>query len=157
MNSADLTVAATISECDVAKMNDLSAITAAYIAGLVDADGTVSLARKHANENRHPVVSISNTDRLLLQYVLDQIGAGKITGKRTISPRHSPSFTYAIYNRQALKLLIHLVPYLKTYKAKRAKLIVDEYLTVTPRNGKYTAESRVARQQFERQILGTRP
>ena len=53
-------------------MNTLSRCCSAYIAGLVDADGTISLTRKHINENRHPVVSISNTDRCLLEFVLEK-------------------------------------------------------------------------------------
>jgi len=138
-------------------MNALPPHAAAYIAGLVDADGTVSLARKHANENRHPVVSISNTDRRLLEFVLKHIGSGKITTKRTVSAKHTPSFTYAIYNRQALNLLQQLMPYLQTYKAKRAQIIITEYLAITPRNGKYTAATRAARAQFEHRVLAIKP
>ena len=138
-------------------MNTLAPHTAAYIAGLVDADGTVSLARKHVNENRHPVVSISNTDRHLLEFVLEQIGSGKITSKKTASTRHTPSFSFAIYNRQALSLLQQLLPYLQTYKAKRAQIIIQEYLALTPRNGKYTAAARNSRAQFERRVLGIKP
>jgi hypothetical protein len=141
----------------IAEMNNLAPHTAAYISGLVDADGTVSLARKHANENRHPVVSISNTDRRLLEFVLKQIRSGKITAKKTASAKHTPSFTYAIYNRQALNLLQQLMPYLQTYKAKRAQIIIKEYLALTPRNGKYTAAMRIRRAQFERRVLGIKP
>ena len=56
---------------------------AAYIAGLIDGEGTVILTRRHRSENRQLVVSISNTDRPLLEYVLDTVAAGKITGNRT--------------------------------------------------------------------------
>lgn len=59
----------------------LSATDAAYIAGLIDGEGTVTLTRKHLNENHQLAVSISisNTDLSLLHYVRDAIGAGKIT------------------------------------------------------------------------------
>ena len=78
---------------------------AAYIAGLIDGEGTVTLCRKHKNENRQLAVSISSTEKYLLEYVLEVVGTGKITTKKTVKTHHSPSFTYAIYNRQALSLL----------------------------------------------------
>jgi len=43
------------------KVLTISKIDAAYIAGLIDGEGTITLSRKHKNENRQLVVSISNT------------------------------------------------------------------------------------------------
>ena len=126
---------------------------AAYIAGLVDGEGTVTLSRRHRAENRHLVISINNTERHLLEFVLKSVGAGKITGKRTYQAHHAPSFTYAISNRQALALLHQLFPYLKTYKAKRSDLILRNYIRLTPRNGRYTPEIKRARTKFEQQVM----
>ncbi|UHD16982.1 LAGLIDADG family homing endonuclease [Thiocapsa bogorovii] len=94
------------------KVNTLSGIDSAYIAGLIDGEGTVSLLRKHKQDNRQVVVSISNTDRPLINYLLEAIGAGKATSKRTYSERHTPSFMYAITNRHALDLLRQVAPHL---------------------------------------------
>lgn len=138
-------------------MRRLSAQQAAYLAGLVDADGTVTLSRRHKNEHRHPVVSICNTDRNLLEYCLKLTGVGKITRKATTSNKHSVSFTYAAYNRQALALMDSLQPYLKTYKAKRVAFILDRYLAVTPRNGKYTPEQAIKKKEFEESLLAIKP
>lgn len=135
----------------------LSIPDAAYIAGLIDGEGTVTLGRKHANENRQLAVTISNTERPLLDYVLTTVGAGKITRKRTAQGHHTPSFTYAAYNRQALCLLQQVHPYLKTYKSRRSSLILRDYLTVTPRNGKYSDELRRRRACFENELLGIKP
>jgi len=126
---------------------------AAYLAGLIDGEGTITLTRKHRNENRQLAVTISNTEKALLVYVLHTIGAGKITGKRTSKTHHTPSLTYALYNRQALKLLEQIHPYLKTYKNRRAKLILRDYLALTPRNGKYSESLRQARKRFETEVL----
>jgi hypothetical protein len=103
----------------------LSAVDAAYLAGFIDGEGTITLSRKHKNENRQLAVTISNTERQILEFCLDVIGAGKITNKRTSKSHHTPSFTYAIYNRQALAILGQIEPYLRSYKVKRAKLILD--------------------------------
>lgn len=126
---------------------------AAYIPGLVDGEGTVTLTRKYRNENRQLCISISNTERMLLEYVHRTIVAGKITGKRTTKACHTPSYTYAVYNRQALSLLIQIQPYLQTYKARRAALIIRDYIALTPRNGKYSAEHERARAEFEVSLL----
>jgi len=44
---------------------------AAYVAGLIDGEGTVTLTRLHANENLRVVVSIANTELQLLRFVID--------------------------------------------------------------------------------------
>jgi len=129
-------------------VKDLSAVDAAYIAGVIDGEGTVSLLRKHRQDSRQVVVSISNTERPLLDYLIEAIGAGKVTGKRVYADRHTPSFTYAITNRQALDLLRQVVPYLRTYKAQRASLLLSDYLRLTPRNGKYSAAQAADRDAF---------
>ena len=122
---------------------------AAYIAGIVDGEGTITLTRTHRGENRRPIVSIANTERQLLEYVQSVIGAGRITSKCIARRHHSPSFTYAVSSRSALTLLEQITPFLRTYKRERAQLLLREYLQVTPRNGKYTADQEWARQEFE--------
>jgi hypothetical protein len=126
---------------------------AAYIAGLIDGEGTVTLTRKHANENRQLAITISNTERQLLEYTKQTVGAGKITNKRTTRSNHTPSYTYAVYNRQALTLLGQIRPYMRSYKATRAERILRDYLALTPRNGKYTPALRQAREEFETAVL----
>lgn len=138
-------------------MKTLSGEQAAYLAGLVDADGTVSLSRRHRNEHRHPVISICNTDRRLLEYCRGLTGMGKITSKAVVSLKHSVSYTYSAHNRQALALMAALRPYMRTYKAKRAAFILDHYLAVTPRNGKYTAAQLKKKKGFEARLLAIRP
>ena len=130
---------------------------AAYIAGLVDGEGTITLTVQHRGENRRLVLSISNTELPLLEFVRRVAGAGRITTKRTYSERHTPSFTYQISSRQALSLLSQIAPHLRTYKAKRATLALRNYVRLTPRNGKYTKKMKRERQEFERELLGALP
>jgi len=139
------------------RVNSLQPCLAAYLAGLIDADGTVTLTRKHRNETRHAAVYVSNTDRALLEFVRLSVGAGKITNKRTVSRLHRKSFTYAITNRQAIRLLADIEPYLRTYKADRARMMVRDYIGLTPRNGRYTVAMAGARQAFEDAVLAVRP
>ena len=122
------------------KTNQLSPTDAAYIAGIIDGEGTIALTRRHKNENRQLEISVANTEMPLLDYLLNTIGTGRITRKKTYSDKHTPSATYIVSNRQALSLLEQISAYLLTYKKYRAQLVLSHYRKLTPRNGKYTAE-----------------
>ncbi|HTU65375.1 MAG TPA: hypothetical protein VMF52_05475 [Steroidobacteraceae bacterium] len=141
----------------VSRVRTLGAAAAAYIAGLVDGEGTITMSRLHANERRRLVVSIANTELPLLRFVLDEIGAGKITRKRTLSARHTPSFCYAITSRQAMSLLCQIAPWLRTYKRRRADYAIAHYESLTPRNGKYSAQQLADRRDFETRFLAILP
>lgn len=130
-------------------IRELSETEAAYLAGIVDGEGTITLTRTHRGEGRRPIVSISSTELPLLQYVQSIIGAGRITGKITARSHHSPSFAYVISSRRALAFLARISGYLRTYKLQRCRLLLDQYLAVTPRNGRYTPAQRAAKERFE--------
>jgi hypothetical protein len=133
----------------VSSIKQLSVSEAAYVAGIIDGEGTITLTRTHRGENRRPLLSISSTESALLLYVQSVIGAGRITNKARSRPHHTPSFTYVISSRQALAVPSQVAQYLRTYKSSRARLLLDEYASVTPRNGRYSPEQRAARRQFE--------
>jgi hypothetical protein len=136
-----------------AALNYLSDCEAAYIAGIIDGEGTITLTRTHRGENRRPVVSISSTELPLLVYIRSLIGAGRITSKRRSRAHHSPSFAYTLFSRQALSLLACVSCHLRTYKSERAKLLLQEYIRLTPRNGRYTSAQRQARQNLEERFF----
>jgi hypothetical protein len=133
----------------MSQIRELSETEAAYVAGIIDGEGTITLTRTHRGEGRRPVVSISSTELPLLQYIQSVIGAGRITGKNTARTHHSPSFAYVISSRGALALLARISTYLRTYKLQRCRLLLYQYLAVTPRNGRYTPAQREAKELFE--------
>ena len=133
----------------VKRVATLSDHDAAYLAGLIDGEGTIALSRRHARENRQLVVTISSTESELLDWVRRSLGAGKITRKSVSASHHAPGLTYAIANRQALEVLAQVAPYLRSYKRLRAELVLLHYVALTPRNGKYDAATLAARRQFE--------
>ena len=139
------------------RVRNLSPESAAYIGGLIDGEGTITLSRLHANERRRLVVSIANTEIELLTFVLSEVGAGKITRKRTTSDRHTPSYCYGISSQQTLALLAQVTPWLKSYKRRRAELAIAKYQLLTPRNGKYTSEAHERRLAFESTFLAILP
>ena len=139
------------------KVKHLDPVHAAYLAGLVDGEGTVTLTRQHRNEGRRLVVCISNNELGILDFAKECIGVGRITTKRTYNERHADSYTYQLSSRQALDLLSQIVPFMKSYKAQRASMAIDQYLLLTPRNGKYRPEVMRRREEFERKLLAIKP
>lgn len=134
-------------------MNTLSVTDAAYFAGIVDGEGTITLSRLHRSENRRVVVSVSSTERILLEYLQRAVCAGTITTKKTAAPQHAPGYAWSVRGRQAIALLSQIAPYLRTYKARRARLLLEHYVRLTPRNGKYRPEQLEERRQFETRLL----
>ena len=130
--------------------------SAAYLAGLIDGEGTITLSRRHANERRQLVVSIVSTERDILEWILREVGAGNLTRKRAVSDKHAPSCTYSISNRQAIRLLQQVEPFLRSYKRTRARMALDDYVRLTPRNGRYTSAADAARARFESDFLAVR-
>ena len=130
-------------------VNLLSPCDAAYLAGIIDGEGTITLTAIHRGENRRPVLSISSTEIALLEYLHTAIGRGRITRKACTREHHSASFAYVINGRQALAVLSQVSPFLRTYKLERARLLLEEYIASTPRNGRYTAAQQARRSDFE--------
>lgn len=80
------------------KTSKLSPVSAAYLAGLVDGEETITLTKRNRSKQRGLVVTISNTELMILQHVLGIVGVGKITNKRRSRINHTPSYTYQITN-----------------------------------------------------------
>ena len=141
----------------VSTVNKLSSIDAAYLAGLIDGEGTVTLTRVHRNRQRGLVVAISNTERGILDHVREVVGGGTITNKRRSKEHHTPSFVYHLSDRRALNLLEQISPFMKSHKAARSQLVLNDYLTLTPRNGRYSSDLLKRREAFVKQFFDIRP
>lgn len=139
---------------EVRKLKRLSAVQAAYIAGLIDGEGTITLTVKQKGAQRQLVVSISNTEYELLEHLKNMIGAGKVTSKKKVTDGHKKGYTYVLSNRLALELLKFTFQYLASYKKNRAQLVLDYYIALTPRNGKYTKELYKKREEFIKTFFG---
>ena len=122
----------------------------AYIAGIIDGEGSIMLTRFHKNEYPSPCVSISSTDIELLEWLKNTTKVGRIINKKNYNKeRHKDSYTYRVIYNDALRLLEEIEPYLIIEKKKlRAKHILENYKKVTPRNGKYSEELKYKKEQF---------
>ncbi len=136
---------------------NMSTTDAAYLAGLVDGEGTITLTYKQKNAQRHLAVTISSTEYGLLEHARRVIGVGKITRKTRSKDKHSPSFAYQIYSRQALDVLRQITPFLRGYKKGRATFALNRYVALTPRNGKYSPTLLKQRLKFAERFLQIKP
>lgn len=56
-----------------------------------------------------------------------------------------------------MSLLIQIGRHLRAYKALRAQLIIDHYIALTPRNGRYSSTMLCERRRFEQVVLAVKP
>lgn len=127
----------------------------AYIAGIIDGEGSIMLTRFHKNQYPSPCISIASTDLELLEWVKLKIGNGKITSKKNYNKiRHKDSFTYTLGYDVAIDLLKEIEPYLVIEKKKsRAKYIIKNYKSVTIRNGRYNEEQKLRKENFYTEFM----
>lgn len=124
----------------------------AYLAGLIDGEGSILLEHAHSNEYRSPAVSISTTSLELFDGLVEKYGG-------TISKKHEregckTAYQYKVKTNKALKMLEDILPYLKhQQKIARAKHLVNKYKTVTQRNGKYNEEQLKNKIKFEEEFF----
>lgn len=122
----------------------------AYLAGIIDGEGSIMLTKYHKSEYPSPCISISSTDLELLEWVKEKVGSGRITRKKNYNiKKHKTSFTYAVNYDAAIEIMSLVEPYLVITKKKlRANFIINNYKSVTARNGKYSEEKLKLKEQF---------
>ncbi|QOR66165.1 LAGLIDADG family homing endonuclease [Cytobacillus suaedae] len=102
---------------------------AAYLAGIIDGEGTISLTRMHKCEHRRPCITIASTDYELLLFI-QSLTEGAISSKKNYNPeRHKDSFTLTIKNKAiVLNILKGISIYLRVDKKRnRALWILENY------------------------------
>ena len=111
----------------------------AYLAGLIDGEGSVTLSRTHKNEMPSPQLTITNTNLSLLEWVRRVSGCGKIIHRSRRRPNHKLVYMWCVGKTdKCLDALQTVWPYLRI-KRRQARLLLTRYKAMTPRNGKYTA------------------
>ncbi len=108
----------------------------AYLAGIIDGEGTVTLAKHHRNETPTPSVSVANNSLELLRWIKRLVG-GTIVSKKKRQAHHHDAYAWTIRQDKAIRLLKEIKKYL-IVKKPQADLIAAKYKSVTHRAGKYT-------------------
>ena len=122
----------------------------AYLAGLIDGEGTVTLTKERSySKFRAPVVSMASTSIELIDIFIQHYG-GTRCSKKKYKEHHKDSYTWRLSNNKALILLNDILPYmLEPSKVYRAKLLLSKYSELTSRNGKYTDNQALRKLEFE--------
>ncbi|MDU1277424.1 MULTISPECIES: hypothetical protein [Clostridium] len=127
----------------------------AYIAGIIDGEGSIMLQRIHKNEHPSPCVSIASTTLELLEWIKNTVGKGRIISKKNYNiEKHNDCYSYVLRRNDAIQLLNDIYPYLiiNTNK-KRSELIINKYKSITPRNWYYTDEMLIAKDEFYKEFI----
>ncbi len=121
---------------------------AAYAAGILDGEGSIQFARQRKLRWPSPIVSVSSTDRELLEWFRSHLG-GSIIRKRTYKSHHLPSFDWKLTDRRAIEFLKIVRPFLVIRrKIARCDLLLASYLECTPRNGRYSPETATRKREL---------
>jgi hypothetical protein len=127
----------------------------AYIAGIIDDEGSIMLIKFHKHQHPAPCVDVSSASIELLEWILETAKMGRIQSKKNYKPHnHQNSYTYTVRYNDAIQLLNEIEPYLViSQKKQRAKLILTEYKALTPRNGRYSPELLKAKEDFYQRFI----
>jgi hypothetical protein len=127
----------------------------AYIAGIIDGEGSIMLTKFHKNQHPSPCISIASTSIELLDWIKARTGYGNIKSKKNYNTfKHQDSFVYTVKYNDAIKLLNDIIQYLIIpQKKQRAELILSEYKNITPRNGRYSNELLLQKQVFYEKFI----
>lgn len=101
-----------------------------------------------------PVISVTSTTIELLEYLKATIGFEKMTKKTNYNiEKHKNCYTFVVNYNNTINLLKDVYPYLIIKSKKlRAKMIIEEYKNLTPRNGRYSEELLKEKYDFYRRF-----
>ena len=93
-------------------MEDQKLQIVAYIAGIIDGEGTITLSKIHKTSKfRHPVIAVSSTSYEILQFIHTHYG-GTIINHKTYKKHHKRSWVWKTTYNKAIKLVSDIYPYL---------------------------------------------
>lgn len=111
-------------------MLDITEPQKAYIAGIIDGEGSITISRKidktmRAGVAYRPYVPVTNTDRRLLDWLFETTGLGNVRPNAIPkNPNHKPSWRWELWSQQAHQLLLNILPYL-ILKKEQAILLIE--------------------------------
>ena len=128
---------------------------AAWLAGYIDGDGCICLSKRWSKSARSPELAADSCDIELLERVKALAGGyiNKKSNRKVAS--HREGWHWRLHGSlQVVAVLKQLLPYLTCAdKAARAKMLVEEWASCTPRNGCYTIAMLAAKDDFEKRFL----
>ena len=121
---------------EVHPMSMPSSVELAWTAGIIDGDGSITLTRRSKRPFRSPVVAVDSTDVEIL-HELSRLFGGHTVTKKKARQHHRQAWAWRLVGSEnIIAFLSQVLPYMRCkVKADRARMLVEEYKLVTPRNG----------------------
>ena len=111
----------------------------AYLAGVLDSDGCVSISKQ--TRNNRPYYSlrvfIANSSRPLIDWLLTNIGGSAFISNRHAPKHHKTVWRWTVRGYEAIPILRKVIPYLRV-KCKRAELAIQFAKTLRSDSRKLT-------------------
>jgi len=129
-----------------------SEVKLAYMAGIIDGEGSVMLSHSSNPKYRAPIVSVSSTSYEILDWIKTNFG-GHICSHKTYNEKHKSHWSWRLSNNVCIEILSLILPYMvEATKIYRASHIVNNYKKVTKRNGQYSEKEKLDKLDFEDQF-----
>src|SRR5574343_1087910 len=100
-----------------------------YLAGMVDADGWVTMSRSGTGNKtyRIPLIGVSLSDKRITKWAKEKFG-GNSSSRKARRDNWKPMHTWTISGRNAVYIMARIIPYmLHTLKKRRVKIILAGY------------------------------
>lgn len=104
------------------RAKDLTVAQAAYLAGIIDGEGSIMLYRREKGAAMR--VTVANTNRALLDWCATVCGVGNIVMTERSNPKHKPSGMWHVNSQAAASLLEQTRPYL-VIKGEQADVAIE--------------------------------
>lgn len=105
----------------------------AYLAGIMDGEGTVALAKRSDRPSLKPTLHVGMTDLAVLELLRATFG-GSVRPKKVSAEHHKPQWVWRVYNRMAVDCIKQMRPYLIT-KGEAADALLA-YAAVNRKRGR---------------------
>ena len=123
-----------------------------YISGFFDADGYITMVSPNKGKNKTLYVGFTNVELNILEEIKDFIESeinvkGSISKKNSRQENHSDSYDLKYLYNNALKVIEQIDSH-HPKKKHRKEIVIEQYLKLTPRNGKYTDDMKEKREKM---------
>lgn len=115
----------------LAKINSVDPLFWAYMAGLMDTDGSFSIKRQTQNKGTHvinarylPVISLGMVDVTAINYLRQNFNLGKLYIPKNSSTSNGFHYQFGIYTKiECVEFLNNLIPFLRSKKMAAEQLL----------------------------------
>lgn len=100
----------------------LTPIEAAYLAGIIDGEGSIILYKRGKGAALR--LSVANTNPELIRWCVSMAGVGNVVRKESDNPRHKSSYLWLVNSQAAASVLEQIVVYL-VIKVRQAEIAIE--------------------------------